>query len=283
LAPADLRLPIADEALRLRAEELDRRAAELEAAGRQLAERFGMGEAKSGLEALEAYRAQLEHSEKLLATAQAQWQEKFRELAEQRAAFARFVETERKKLADDRRRWGESHQQDEREFQRQQSELANRQGALQALRGEVIRRQQETLEMRLATEELWTQLSAEAPPAAIAQSLGQIRLRLTEEFRLAKADLADERATIKQLAERVAGQHRLVSEKREQLQGWLGSRLRDFEQLSNQLAERERQVEERRQAIESERSQWQAERFRLEQELRKLLRHGGPRRNASAA
>lgn len=277
------RLPIDDEALRLRAEELDRRAAELDAAGRQLAERFGMGEAKSGLESLEAYRAQLEHSEKLLATAQAQWQEKFRELAEQRAAFARFVETERKKLADDRRRWSEAHQQDERELRRQQMELANRQGALQALRAEVVRRQQEDLEMRLATEELWSQLSEQVSPPAIAHSLGQIRMRLTEEFRLAKADVAGERATIKQLAEQVAGQHRLVSEKREQLQSWLGARLRDFEQLSNQLAERERQVDERRQAIESERSQWQAERFRLEQELRKLLRHGGARRNASAA
>ena len=89
--------------------------------------------------------------------------------------------------------------------------------------------------------------------------------------------------TIKQLAEQVANQHRLVSEKRDQVQSWLGARLRDFEQLSNQLAERERQVEERRQAIENERSQWQAERFRLEQELRKLLRHGGSRHSASAA
>lgn len=271
-----------EESLRLRAEELDRRAAELDAAGRQLADRFG-GEGRGGLEALEAYRGQLEHSEKLLATAQGQWQEKFRDLAEQRAAFARFVETERKKLADERRRWGETHQQDARELKRQQSELANRQGALEALRADVVRRQQETLEIRLATEELWSQLSAEAPPAAIANSLGQIRLRLTEEFRLAKADLASERSTIKQLAEQVAGQHRQVAEKREQLQSWLASRLRDFEQLSSQLAERERQVEERRQAIESERSQWQAERFRLEQELRKLLRHGGAKRNASAA
>jgi|GEM_PF-2131008 len=282
-ANKDRRFPVDDESLRLRAEELDRRAAELDAAGRQLSERFGMGEAKNGLEALEAYRAQLEHSEKLLATAQTQWQEKFRELAEQRAAFARFAETERKKLADDRRRWSEAHQQDERELRRQQMELANRQGALEALRAEVVRRQQDDLEMRLATEELWAQMSNEAPPAALAQTLGQIRLRLTEEFRLAKADLAGERATIKQLAEQVAGQHRLVSEKREQLQSWLATRLRDFEQLSGQLAERERQVEERRQAIDNERSQWQAERFRLEQELRKLLRHGGSRRNASAA
>lgn len=282
-APGSGAVQIDDQALRLRAEELDRRAAELDAAGRQLAERFGLGEGKSGLEALEAYRGQLEHSEKLLATAQAQWQEKFRELAEQRAAFAQFVETERKKLADDRRRWSEAHQQDQRELKRQQTELANRQGALEALRAEVIRRQQETLEMQLATEELWSQLSAEAPPAAIAQSMGKIRLRLTEEFRLAKADLASERAKIKQLAEQVAVQHRIVAEKREQMQHWLSGRLRDFEQLSSQVAERERQLDERRQALEGERSQWQAERFRLEQELRKLLRHGGPRRSASAA
>lgn len=272
-----------DETLRLRAAELDRRAAELEAAGRKLAERFGMGEGKSGLEALEAYRSQLEHSEKLLATAQAQWQEKFRELAEQRAAFARHVETERNKLADERRRWAETHQQDVRELKRQQSELANRQGALEALRADVVRRQQEALEMRLATEELWSQVSNTAQPAAIAHSLGQIRLRLTEEFRLAKDDLAAERNTVKQLAQRVADQHRQVAEKREQIQSWVASRLRDFEQLSQQVVERERRVEERRQAIENERSQWQAERFRLEQELRKLLRHGGTRRGAAAA
>jgi hypothetical protein len=280
---AGVRLSIDDEALRQRAAELDRRAAELDSVGRRFAERFGIGEGKSGLEVLEAYRGQLEHSEKLLATAQAQWQEKFRELSEQRAAFAKFVETERKKLADDRRRWGESHQQDLRELKRQQVELANRQGALEALRVDVVRRQQEALEIQLATQELWSRLATEAPPAAIANSLGQIRLRLAEEFRLIKADLVTERSTIKRLAEQVAGQHRQVAERREQLQSWLATRLRDFEQLSSQLAERERVLEERRQAIESERSQWQAERFRLEQELRNLLRHSGSRRNASAA
>ncbi len=272
-----------DEVLRQRAEELDRRAAELEAAGRKLAERFGYGEGKSGLEALEAYRAQLEHSEKLLATAQAQWQEKFRELAEQRASFSRHMETERHKLADERRRWLETHRQDERERKRQQTELANRAGALEALRADVLRAQQETLEMRLAIEELWSQLSERMPPAALAQSLGKVRLRLTEEFRLAKAELTAEKAKIKQLAEQVADQHHALAEKRQQLQGWLSGRLRDFEQLSAQLAERERQLDERRLAVESERSQWQAERFRLEQELRKLLRHGGQPRSASAA
>ncbi len=271
-------------ALDERAAELDRREAELAAAAERLGRRFGSTDETSGTSAsLDSYRSNLERAEKLLADQQADWEKKFRELAEQRVAFTRHVEIERGKIAEERRQAGATVDIQLRELKRQEAELANRLAALETMRVDVTRTQQETLELRLATEELWSRLSGDHEPASLTQSLGQIRLRLAEEFHLAKADLAAERSEIKQLAEQVAEQHQKTANQRSETQAWLNARLRELEHYAGRLASRERQLDEQRSALQTEKAQWQGDRFRLEQEIRRLLRQGGALRSASAA
>jgi chromosome segregation ATPase len=271
-------------ALDERASELDRREAELAAAADRLGRRFGSTDETSGTAAsLESYRANLERAEKLLSDQQADWEKKLRELAEQRVAFTRYAETERGKIAEERRQASATLDAQLRELKRQEVELASRLAALETLRADVTRSQQEALELRLATEELWARLSGDQQTASLTQSLGQIRLQLAEEFRLAKADLVAERSEIKQLAVRVAEQHQKTAAQRSETQAWLNARLRELEHYAGRLASRERQLDEQRTALQTEKVQWQGERFRLEQEIRRLLRQGGAPRSASAA
>ena len=271
-------------ALDERAAELDRREAELAAAAERLGRRFGSTDETSGTAAsLDSYRNNLERAEKLLTDQQADWEKKLRELAEQRVAFTRYVETERGKIAEERRQSGATLDTQLRELKRQETELNSRLAALETMRADVTRSQQEALELRLATEELWSRLSGTQEPAALMQSLGQIRLRLAEEFRLAKSELAAERNEIKQLAEQVAEQHQKTASRRGETQAWLNARLRELEHYAGRLASRERQLDEQRSALQTEKAQWQGERFRLEQEIRRLLRQGGAPRSASAA
>jgi chromosome segregation ATPase len=273
--------------LSVREAELNRRAAELDTAAAELARRFGttdaLGAAISPAESMETYRLKLVEAEQRLVDEQAEWQRRFRELSEQRAEFTGFVEMERQKLNQQRRQAAEARDAEQRDVKRQESDLANRTAALVGLRAEVQRTQQEALEMRLATEELWSQLSAQHAPESLAQSMAQIRLKLAEEFRLAKTELLKQRADIKQLAERLGQQHQKATEQRAQSQAWLNGRLQELEQYAGRIRTREQQVASERAALRAEQAQWQGEKFRLEQEIRRLTRTSPAGRNASAA
>jgi hypothetical protein len=263
--------------------ELDRRAAELEAMASDLARRSTAAGAVASADSFEAQRARLIEAEQRLESEQVEWQRRIRELQEQRVEFTSFVEAERQKLADQRRLAAEAREAERQEIKRQESDLANRTAALMGMRAEVQRAQQEALEMRLATEELWSQLSAQYPSAALAQSMAQIRLKLAEEFRLAKVELLKQRADIKQLAERLGQQHQKATEQRTQSQAWLNGRLQELEQYAGRIRTREQQVAAERASMRAEQAEWHAEKLRLEQEVRRLTRATGPARNASAA
>jgi predicted nucleic acid-binding Zn-ribbon protein len=270
-----------------REDELTRRAAELETMAADLARRSAAtglsGGAADSADLFEAQRAKLAEAEQRLETEQVEWQRRVRELQEQRAEFTGFVEAERQKLADQRRLAAEAREAERQEVKRQEADLANRTAALVGMRAEVQRAQQEALEMRLATEELWSQLSAQHSPAALAQSMAQVRLKLADEFRLAKAELLKQRADIKQLAERLAQQHQKATEQRTQSQAWLNGRLQELEQYAGRIRTREQQVAAERASLRAEQAEWQAEKLRLEQEIRRLTRAAGHARNASAA
>jgi hypothetical protein len=266
--------------------ELDRRAAELETMAADLARRSGTTTASGAIpsgDSFAAQRAKLAEAEQRLETEQIEWQKRVRELQEQRVEFTAFVEAERQKAAEQRRLAAEAREVERQEVKRQESDLANRTAALVGMRAEVQRAQQETLEMRLATEELWSQLSSQHPPATLAQSMAQIRLKLAEEFRLAKVELLKQRADVKQLAERLAQQHQKATEQRTQSQIWLNGRLQELEQYAGRIRSREQQVAAERAALRAEQAEWQAEKLRLEQEIRRLTRAAGSARNASAA
>lgn len=61
---------------------------------------------------------------------------------------------------------------------------------LDRCRQEVEQKHRETLQLRLATEELWVRMSDSTPSTAMLQSLSKIRSRLADEYRTAEVHLA---------------------------------------------------------------------------------------------
>ena len=67
---------------------------------------------------------------------------------------------------------------------------------LERLRSELLSTQAETLEICLATQELWTRLAGAASPPALAESIAQVRARLAEQYRQAGAELVRQRVEL---------------------------------------------------------------------------------------
>jgi hypothetical protein len=142
--------------------------------------------------------------------------------------------------------------------------------ALRQFRDELDRVHRETLEIRLATEELWAQLSGAAPPAALVRSLGEIRARLADQYAQANFDLAQRRKELEAIRAELIARHEQLADRRRQFEQWAAGCHDDCRRQASRLVAREQQLRE--EAIEfHQRSQrWQAERLRHQLELRRL-------------
>ncbi len=219
----------------------------------------------------------------MLASQQVQWEENLRAISRERQAQAeRAVDLERR-LAAERARAVAANEQFHQDLKRQEQELAARHAALERMRADVGKAQQEALEVRLATEELWARLCGTMAPAALAQSLTQTRLKLAEELRLQKSELAAQRDEIKTLAARVGETYQKLAAEREETQAWTNARRREIEQQAALLAKREEQLHHERAELRQQAAAWQIERFGLEQEIRRLLQQPDGPDNWAAA
>jgi hypothetical protein len=270
-----------------RAAELDRREAELEQLTARLAHRFEQadehGQLDERAQELTAYRANLERAEMLLAAGQAEVERQRQLLADERASLAHSMQAERRRLADEQSRAAAEHERAAQDLKRQTDELAARQAALVRMQADVQRAQKDALEARLATEELWARLCGTMAPAALAQSLAQTRLQLAEQQRLERAELAAERGEMQALAAQLAQQHEKLVAARAEVQAWVQARREELQKLAGLLVEREKQLDAQRADDERKIAEWQNERYRLEQELRRLLRQANGLPSVAAA
>jgi golgin subfamily B member 1 len=166
------------------------------------------------------------------------------ELSQQRRAFAEEVAAARQQMAAQRRQAAADVEQQRQAVQRRADHVDRCGAALGQLRGELARMQRETLEIRLATEELWVQLSGVAPPARLVQSLGRIRSKLAEQYAQANAELAEQKRDLEAIRDQLLKQHEnLVREKR-RFDQWASGQQMDCQEQASRLAARERQIEQ---------------------------------------
>jgi hypothetical protein len=142
--------------------------------------------------------------------------------------------------------------------------------SLDQLRGELGQMHRETLELRLATEQLWAQLSGSAPPATLTQSLGQVRAKLTEEYREANAELSGQKQELEEIRGQLAEQHeKLVAQKRA-MDVWTARQREEILTQADRLVARERQLERERSQRSEEARQWQSRELDYQQAIRRL-------------
>ena len=158
-------------------------------------------------------------------------------------------------------------------------QIERRSAAVDQLRAEVLRTQREALELRLATDEVWRQMIGVAPPAALSQSLAQIRGKLAEQYRLERSEIAGEKKELEMLAERVDRERERVQQQKQEIERWAANRQADIEGQAARLAAREQQLDRRQAEWDQLRLDQLNDRQAYEREIRRLL--GQLRRDGS--
>lgn len=221
-------------------------------------------------EALQARQRRLEEAEARLADTRAETEELHRRLCEARREAREESRIQRQRLAAEQRQGKAELERQRQAVHRRSEQVDQSKAALEQLRTELGRMHRETLEIRLATEELWAQLSGAAPPAALTRSLGRIRTKLADHYRLSNAELHRQKEELegirRQLAERY---EKLVQQKRE-FEQWAARRQKETEQQAARLIAREEQLAEKEAKLKDRAHRWQAERLDHQHQIRHL-------------
>lgn len=143
--------------------------------------------------------------------------------------------------------------------------------AVEQLRADAARMHREAIEMRLVSEQLWLELSRHTPPVELTQSVSALRKRLAENYRGAKEHVAEQKAELLRLAERVDEQQRQIVASRQQLQAWLAIQQQELETQASRLVQRELELDKQQTDLAAQRNLWANERRDLQQELRRRL------------
>lgn len=193
--------------------------------------------------------------------------------AEWRTEHERLAEQERRnrlEYAEQRRRLEAETEEARRELARRSEQLDFRRAAVRQEQADVAETQRETLEMRIAVEEIWTQLAGSVPSAALSENLARVRNRLSEQYRLQQHEIATSRAELESLRADLAAEGEKLRIQTAELRRWAEARHDEIERQAAFLTAREAELE--RQDAEHRRhsTAWRQERGRLEQELRRL-------------
>ena len=233
-------------------------------------------------EQLETKQKQLEQTESRLQAERAE----VKKLQEQSSARWRDADgrdhSQRELLEAERRRNMAEVEEQRRAVGRRAEHVDRSRAAMEQLRGELLRLHRETLEIRLATEELWAQLSGAAPPAALTQSLGRIRGKLAEHYRLIHVELQARKEEMEKTRDQLAQQHEALVQEKQRIEQWAVARQKEAQQQAARLIAREQQLDRREIELRCQSQQWQVERLELQQELRALRAALATRAEAAA-
>ncbi|MFH1920565.1 MAG: hypothetical protein ABIP48_11845 [Planctomycetota bacterium] len=220
--------------------------------------------------ALEARQEQLDQAEALAADARAEADKLREQLAEDRRTLREQARAERRRMAA-AERFALAELEAKRESLERRSEHVDEcQTALEQLRSELETMHRETLEIRLATEELRVQLSGSASPATTTRSLEKVRAKLADHYRAANAELAEKGKELRILRNRLAEEHQKLLGKKEEFEQWAADRQQEIEGYAQRLIAREEEME-RQEAVFNELTQrWQTDQLRYQQEIRRL-------------
>jgi hypothetical protein len=129
-------------------------------------------------------------------------------------------------------------------LQRRSEHLDRCRAALRQVRGELQQLHRETLEIRLATEELWIELAGTAPPAVLTHSLGRVRSRLADDYDLARSELTEQQKELEGVRKELAAQCEAFIGRKKQFEQWASTRQQQIELQARRLVAREKTIEE---------------------------------------
>ena len=152
------------------------------------------------------------------------------------------------------------------------NELDRRKAVLQRMQDETQSLHREALEMRLVTEQLWSQLSDQAPAEQLNELLSSLRSRLDEHYGLMNKTLADRKAELTSLRKRMQQKQEDLRQQSQRLQEWVDSRHEQIKNYASQLDAREMLLDRREHRLQEEFSKWEAQRGTYKKQLQGLLK-----------
>jgi hypothetical protein len=221
-------------------------------------------------ETLRVRRQEIEAAEARAVQAQAEAERMRRQSIEQQQQFQETIRAERRQLAAEKRRGLAEVEEKRAAAQRRSEQVDQCRAVLEQLRGELGQIHRESLEIRLATEELWAQLSGIAPPATLTQMLGKIRARLSDDYRMADDELRRQREELEAIRGELAEHHEKLVQQKRQLDQWAQRRQQQIEQNAERLVAREQELDRQETAMKRMAQQWQTERTEYQRDIRGL-------------
>lgn len=221
-------------------------------------------------EAIAARQRQLDESESRLDDGYAEIEQLREQLLNERREAQEDARAQRQQLAAEHRRTLDELEKKRQAVVRRADHVDRCRLALKQLRGELGRMHRETLEIRLATEELWVQLSGAAPPAALTHSLGRIRSKLADHYRLATAELQEQKGELESIRGQMSAQYEKLLQQKRQFEQWAAAQRDEAEQQAARLIAREELLHEKEAAFDDRAHRWQSERLQFQHEIRRL-------------
>lgn len=150
--------------------------------------------------------------------------------------------------------------------------LEARRQQLEELRHEVEQTHGESLELRLAVEEAYAQLTRTVGEEATRERVEQARLLLAEHYRNSRDTLAIHRQELEQLEARLAQERNDLLFERQALAEWIAAQERLLSARATELDHHHAALQERELAWRQAEDRWHSERQQAEVIIRDLLR-----------
>jgi len=203
-------------------------------------------------------------------------------IAERRRAIEKELELQSASLSRDRVAWEEDRATRETELCRRDETLTadgerleSRRQRLDGLRIELEDTHRKTLEMRMAIEEVWAQLSTQTGTDAAKRRLAETQRLLEEDWQQVRESIARERRELAELQASIAAERaELDREKREAVR-IADERQASFDLRQRQLADEQAALRARETDLNGLREQWIDEKIEVEHIIRGLLTQVG--------
>lgn len=237
-------------------------------------------------------RGQLEEGEAILRLRQSQLN-RVRELLEERErsvdreremllksqqAFDRSTAHDRERLKQDQEDWSRERAAQLADLRRQQEMLAlhvqnleGRRERLDRLRAELEETHRTTLEMRMAIEEAWTQLTQACGAAGAKERLEQAQQQLSGHYRHLREALAEQRRELEASRQQLQQQRDEFRREQQALSDWVAEKERTIRQNEAAVQHRLEQLHLQEAAWRSASQRWINEKIEAEAIIRDLL------------
>lgn len=191
-------------------------------------------------------------------------------LVRERHQMQKTAEAERKRLREAQELALRRLEEERQDLVQQNKRLEQMRLAMDRSREELGRMHRETLEIRLATEELWLRLSGESDSEDLKKSVCEIRTRLAAQYQDVAQRLDLQKSELKENREEMLQQYEALMARREEVDRWIARNEDTIREKEKALQERETELERQRQRLEELHKRTQAERVEMEKEVKLL-------------